>query len=172
MAINAIKLYRHESDGEAVLEYNFYDNQFAPSNLVVRKIFLAMLESTHARLNRLELEYNDLMIAEKLGRKAAEVLRFLGASSDNMNENRSGDILVSRTFEADLSEERSRFFYELVDLSDFMHYRLKEGKRDRIVFYFSQYLMVQLPFSEEQRFYDQLQNMQVPFQVVPLDRVK
>ena len=154
------------------MEYNFYDNQFAPSNLVVLKIFRAMLESVKERLSRLELEYNDRMIADKLGKRAGEVLRLLGAASDNLKENKQGDVLVSRTFEADLTEERYRFFLELLDLSDFIHYRLKEGEKDRIVYYFSQYLMLRLPIAEERLFYEKLAEVHVPYKLIPLDSVR
>jgi|GEM_PF-603577 len=166
--MHAIQLYRQVMDGEAAFECNFYDNQLAPSNLVVRKVFAAMLSSVQERLNRLEVEYHDRMIADKLGVRAGEVLRFLGASGESLRENKSGDTLVSRSFEAELTEERYRFFHELNDLSKLMHYRLKEDERDRVVFYFSQYLLLQLPVEEESMFYEQLQKAQLPYKVIPI----
>jgi hypothetical protein len=161
-----ILFYRHEKDGEAVLEYNFYDHQFAPTNLVVRKILMAMLESVKEQLTHLDVEYNDKMLADKLGKRAGELLRFLGAARDNLTENRSGDVVVSRRFRAELTPERYEYFYQMKDVSELSHYRLLAGERERIVFYFNRYLLLQIPIAEEERFYAGLTERQVPYKVM------
>jgi hypothetical protein len=160
--MNAIVFYTHAGAGEIIYEYNFYDNKFAPSNLVVRKIFMAMLNATKHRLTHLEVEYNDNMLADKLGKRAAELLRFLGANRDNVRENKSGEAVVSRIFRAELTEERFDYFYHLTDLSLLSHYKLLEQEQERIVFYFNQYLTLTIPTQEEQLFLDQLKELQVP----------
>jgi len=166
--MNAIVLYRQTIGEEASYEYNFYDNKFAPSNLVVRKVLMAMLSAARGRLTHLQVEYNDLMLAEKLGRRAGELLRFLGASKENLQEQRSGEVVVSRTFRAELTPERYDYFYHLKDVSELSHYRLLEGETDRVVFYFNQYLLVQLPVAEEERFLEALTELQVPYRMVKL----
>ncbi|NGQ97277.1 hypothetical protein G3578_19240 [Brevibacillus sp. SYP-B805] len=160
-----IVFYRHEKDGEAFYEYNFYDHQFAPTNLVVRKILMAMLESVREQLTHLEVEYNDKMLADKLGKRAGELLRFLGAARENLQENRSGDVVVSRQFRAELTPERYDYFYQMKDVSELSHYRLLAGERERIVFYFNRYLLLQLPIGDEERFYAALTERQVPYKI-------
>jgi hypothetical protein len=163
--VHAITLYRHESAGEAVLEYNFYDHQFAPTNLVVRKVLMAMLAAVKARLTHLEVEYNDQMLADKFGKRASELLRLLGATRENVRENRSGEQVISRTFRAELTAERYDYFYQLKDVAELSHYRLLEDSRERIVFYFNRYLAIRLPLAEEQQLYQQLATQQVPYQI-------
>ncbi|WP_139491347.1 hypothetical protein [Brevibacillus dissolubilis] len=163
--MNAVQLYRHLVGSDVVLEFNFYDNKFDPSNLVSRKVLTAMLESVHTSMTHLEVEYNDLMLIDKLGGKAADTLRFLGAAKDNMRENKSGDTVVSRTFRAELTGERLSFFYELNDISLLTHYRLMEGETDRVVYYFGQYLMLRVPAEGEETFYDRLKAASVPYKV-------
>ncbi|UFJ41575.1 hypothetical protein LOK74_03315 [Brevibacillus humidisoli] len=165
--MNAIRFYRHQRGDEVVLEYNFYDHQFAPTNLVVRKLFMAMLDAARNRLTNLEIEYNDHMLAEKLGRRAVEVLQLLGASRETMRENKSEDgVTYSRTFTAALTEERFQYFYQLQDIAQFPCYRLLEGGRQRVVFYFNQYLSLHLPEKELPQFFQRLQEVQVPFQII------
>ncbi|MFY0544620.1 hypothetical protein [Brevibacillus sp. H7] len=167
--MNAIVLYTRESDKEVAFEYNFFDNQFAPGNLVVRKVLMSMLNSVRQRLTHLEVEYNDSMLADKLGAKrAGELLRFLGATRENRRDNRSGEIVVSRTFRAELTSERFEYFYNLLDVSELSHYRLLEGERDRIVFYFTQYLLLRCPSEESALFLKQLDDMQVPYKLVSI----
>jgi hypothetical protein len=161
-----IVFYRQEKGREALLEYNFYDHQFAPSNLVVRKILMAMLASVKDQLTTLEVEYNDEMIADKLGKRAAELLRFLGATRETLRENKSGEVVVSRTFRASLTAERYEYFYHLQDVSELSHYRLLAGDQERIVFYFNRYLTLRVPFEDEERFYAELTKLHVPHQVV------
>lgn len=163
--MHSITLYRHEADGQAILEYNFYDHQFAPTNLVVRKVLMAMLASVKERLTHLEVEYNDRMLADKFGKRASELLQFLGASKDNMRENRSGNDVISRTFRAEITGERYEYFYHLQDVSELSHYRLLEQSQDRVVFYFNRYLMIRIPLAEEDSLYQQLSHLQVPVQV-------
>lgn len=166
--MNAIVFYTHESEGDIVFEYNFYDNTFAPSNLVVRKVFMAMLASIHFRLTHLEVEYNDSMIADKLGKRAGEILRLLGATSDNLKEEKSGDVVVSRMFRAELTPERYGYFYHLLDISELPHYKLLENEKERIVFYFNQYVKLSLPSGEETLFYAKLREFQVPYKLVAI----
>jgi len=163
--MQSITLYRHVDAGDAVLEYNFYDHQFAPTNLVVRKVLMAMLSSVKERLTHLEVEYNDRMLAEKFGKRASELLRFLGASKENVRENRSGEEVISRTFRAELTAERYEYFYLLKDVSELSHYRLQDQSQDRIVFYFNRYLLIRIPLAEEEQLYQQLKELQVPTQV-------
>ncbi|MFM1654402.1 hypothetical protein ACI7RC_20245 [Brevibacillus sp. B_LB10_24] len=163
--MNGIFFYRWVQDGEARLEYNFYENQFAPTNLVVHKVFRAMLESVRQRVDRLEVEYNDSLLAEKLGRQAGEVLRFLGASRENLVDHKSGDVVVSRSFRAELTEERYQYFYKLLDVALFPRFGLSEGEREHISFHYGQYLLLRIPLAEERQFYDQLEGWQVPYQI-------
>lgn len=168
--MHAIRFYRQVREGEALLEYNFYDNGFAPSNLVVRKVWMAMLRSVQKRLTHLEIEYNDKMLLDRLGKRAVEVLRFLGASRENVRENQSNGITYSRTFRAELTAERYQYFYQMMDVSEFSHLRLQEGERDRTVFYFGQYLLLTIPAEEEEGFYHMLDELQVPYRVEHLTR--
>lgn len=166
--MNAIVFYTHGSGEDVIFEYNFYDNTFAPSNLVVRKVFMAMLASIHFRLTHLEVEYNDSMLADKLGKRAAEILRLLGASGENMRENKSGDVVVSRQFRAELTPERYGYFYHLIDISELPHYKLLQGDKGRIVFYFNQYLKLSLPQGDETLFYAKLREFQIPYKLVSI----
>jgi hypothetical protein len=161
--MNAIVFYTHDAEDEIIYEYNFYDNKFAPGNLVVRKIFMAMLNASRHLLTHLEVEYNDAMLVEKMGKRAAELLRFLGANKENVRENKSGEVVVSRVFRAELTEERFAYFYHLTDLSQLAHYRLLQGDNERIVFYFNQYLKLCIPKAEEHLFLAQLKELQVPY---------
>ncbi|MBO8163741.1 MAG: hypothetical protein H0Z34_08530 [Brevibacillus sp.] len=165
--MNAIRFYRQEHDGETVLSYDFYEHNFAPTNLVVRKLWMAMLDSSRHRLTHLRIEYNDHMLAEKLGRRAAEVLRLLGASRETIRENKNDEgITYSRTFTAPLSDERFQYLYYLQDISQFPHYCLMEEQQERVVFYFQQYLSLRLPAAEQRRFFGRMEAFQIPYQVV------
>jgi hypothetical protein len=167
--VNAIVLYTRQWENHTSFEFNFFDNQFAPGNLVVRKVLMAMLESVKQRLTHLEVEYNDSMLADKLGaRRAGELLRLLGASRENTRENRNGDIVVSRTFRAELTPERYAYFRNLLDVSELSHYRLLEGEEERVVFYFTQYLVLYCPKEEAAGFLKQLDNMQLPYKLVSI----
>lgn len=165
--MHAIRVYRQQVEGEVVFSYNFYEHPFAPANLVVRKLFAAMLDVARPRLTHLRIEYNDLLLAEKLGRRAGEVLRQLGASRETIRENRNEKgITYSRTFTAELTEERWRYFYQLKDLAQFPSYALLEGERPRVWFYFNQYLALSLPEPEHCLFADRLQQAQLPYTIV------
>ncbi|GAA4717342.1 hypothetical protein [Brevibacillus fulvus] len=166
--MNAITFYTHQEAEQRVFEYNIYDHNFAPSNLVVRKIFIAMLNTVKKQLTHLEVEYNDKMIADQLGKRAAEILRLLGATSDNLREQRSGEIVVSRTFQSELTPERFDYFYRLVDLAELPHYRLLAGEQERIEYYFHQYLKLTIPADDEPTFFEQLDEQQVPYQLRPI----
>jgi len=167
--MNAIVLYSRERETVTSFEFNFFDNQFAPENLAVRKVLFAMLESVKPRLTHLEVEYNDSMLADKLGAKRArELLRFLGATRENTRVNRSGEITVSRTFRAELSPERYDYFRNLLDVSELSHYRLLEGEEERVVFYFTQYLALYCPREAADQFMKQLESMQLPYKLVAI----
>lgn len=167
--MNAIIFYTHQAGDEVVLEYNFYDNTFAPSNLVVRKILISMLEGMKNSLTHLEVEYNDGMIADKLGgKRAVELLRFLGATKENVSETKSGNVIVSRTFRTELTPERFDYFTHMLDVSELSHYRLLAGDRERIIFYFNQYLSLRCEQEEAERFFQQLRSFQIPFKLVPI----
>lgn len=164
--MQGIVLSRNENAGEAVITYSFYDNKFASGNLVVRKLYMAMLSSVQTRLSHVEIEYNDLMVADTLGNRAGEVLRRLGASKDNLRENRSGDTIVSRTFRSELTEDRYNYLFYFDDLARLAHYSFLEGDVVRVHFYFSQFLQLQIPLEEESRFYQELTKAQVPYKLV------
>lgn len=164
--MQGIVFSRRESQGNALLEYSFYDNKFASGNLVVRKVFMAMLASVRERLTHLEVEYNDRMLAETLGKRAGEFLRMLGAAKENLKDNLQGITVVSRRFRSELNEERYDFFYYIDDLARLPHYSLMEQEQARVVFYFSQYLLLQIPLEDEKQFYEQLKAAQIPYKVV------
>lgn len=155
---------RHE-DGHVTLQYNFYDNGFAPSNLVVRKVLIAMLSVCADQLTQFEVEYNDRQLLDKWSGRAGEVLKLLGATSDNLHEVKSGEIVVSRSFRADMTPERYRFFDELRDVSLLPHYRFFAGAEERIVYYFNQYLSIRLPAAEEESFWQALRELHVPYRI-------
>ncbi|MDA5110202.1 MULTISPECIES: hypothetical protein [Brevibacillus] len=168
--MNAVTFYTRCQGEETSFEYNFYDNGFSPSNLAVRKVLMAMLESVRPRLTHLEVEYNDGMLADKLGaRRAGDLLRFLGASKANMRETYSGDVVVSRVFRAPLTPERYDYFHTLPDVSQLSHYRLQEQEKDRIVFYFTRYLQLIAPQREAERFAARLEAYGLPYRWVPID---
>ncbi|MGD8192270.1 hypothetical protein ACQCN2_20055 [Brevibacillus ginsengisoli] len=164
--MQGIVFSRRESEGNALLEYSFYDNKFASGNLVVRKVFMAMLSSVRERLTHLEVEYNDRMLAETLGKRAGEFLRLLGVTKENLRDNIQGSTVVSRTFRSEMNEERYNFFYYVDDLARLPHYSLMEEEQARVVFYFSQYLLLRIPLEEEEHFYQQLTDAQVPYEVI------
>ncbi|QOS99123.1 hypothetical protein JNUCC42_22530 [Brevibacterium sp. JNUCC-42] len=163
--MNAIKFYRHKTATDAVLEYNFYDHKFAPTNLVVRKVLMAMLNSVQTRLTDLEVEYNDNMLVEKVGGHAAKILKLLGATAANVQDNHRGETVVSRTFTAKMTPERFQYFYEVKDVGELPRFTLKEQEADRIISYFNQYLLLVIPLEEEKQFFEQLQEMYVPYHV-------
>ncbi len=164
--MQGIVFTRREASGQALIEYSFYENKFAPGNLVVRKVFMAMLSSVKERLTQLEVEYNDVMLAGTLGKRAGDVLRLLGASKENLRENKQGVTVVSREFQAKLTDERYDFFYTLDDLSRLLHYKFLEENQTRVEFYFGQYLLLVTPLAEEKRFYQELANWQVPYKIL------
>lgn len=167
--MQAITLYRKSLGEDVSFEYNIYDNKFSPSNLAVRKVLMAMMDSVRARLTHLEVEYNDRMLADNWGAKrSAEWLVLLGATKENMQENRSGDIVVSRKFRAPMTDESYEFFYTRTDISVFPHYRMQEEEADRIVFYFFRYLQLIAPRRESAAFLAGLEKIQLPYKVVEL----
>lgn len=168
--MNAIILYTRRLGQATSFEFNVFDNQFATENLAVRKVLMAMLESVHERLSEVEIEYNDSMLAEKVGvKRAVELLRFLGASKENSRETLSNGVVVSRTFRAPLTEERYEYFYNLKDIATLAHYRLKEGEEDRIVFYFTRYLQLIAPDDQaHDTFLARLDAFSLPYKLVPI----
>lgn len=168
--LNAIILYTRRLGDATSFEFNVFDNQFATENLAVRKVLMAMLESVHHVLTELEIEYNDSILIEKVGaRRAGELLRFLGATKDNSQENRSNDVVVSRSFRASLTAERYDYFYNLTDIAQLSHYRLKEGEEDRIVFYFTRYLQLIAPDQKaHDAFLHRLESFSLPYKLVPI----
>ncbi|KZE52457.1 MULTISPECIES: hypothetical protein [Brevibacillus] len=168
--MNAIILYTKRQGQATSYEFNVFDNQFATENLAVRKVLMSMLESVRDRLTDLEVEYNDSMLAEKLGAKrAGETLRFLGATRENSKEHLSNGIVVSRSFQAPMTPERYAYFYELTDIAQLSHYRLKEGDEDRIVFYFTRYLQLIAPDEQaSQIFLQKLAEFSLPYKLVPI----
>lgn len=164
--MQGIVFSRRESSGDSLLEYSFYDNKFASGNLVVRKVFMAMLDSVQERLTHLEVEYNDRMLAETMGKRAGEFLRLLGATKMNLKENQQGTTIVSRSFRAELTQERYDFLYYVDDLARLPHYSFLEQELERVTFYFSQYLLLRIPLAEEEQFYRELAKRQVPYKVV------
>jgi hypothetical protein len=168
--MNAIILYTRRQGEATSFEFNVFDNQFATENLAVRKVLMSMLESVRNSLTDLEIEYNDSMLAEKMGaRRAGELLRFLGATKENSRENRSSGVVVSRTFTAPLTEERYDYFYNLTDIATLAHYRLKEADQDRIVFYFTRYLQLIAPDQTSvDTFLNRLDAFSLPYKLVPI----
>lgn len=163
--MQSIVLYHHTRQGEETFEYNFYDHKFAPTNLVVRKILMAMMDSVRQRLTHLEVEYNDKMLADKLGKKAVETLTLLGADSTNLIEHKSNGIVYSRSFTAQMTAERFQYFYLLQDVGTFFRFRLLEEEQERVVFHFNQYLLLQIPTADTEGFYQQLRSRSVPYKV-------
>lgn len=168
--MNAIILYTRSQGETTSFEFNVFDNQFATENLAVRKVLMAMLEAVQSHLTDMEVEYNDSMLVEKIGAKrAGELLRFLGATKEGMRDNLSNDVVVSRTFMAPLTQERYNYFYNLTDIAQLSHYRLKEGETDRIVFYFTRYLQLIAPNeASRQAFLDKLEAFSLPYKLVPI----
>ncbi|WP_232699840.1 hypothetical protein [Brevibacillus daliensis] len=168
--MNAIRFYRHESNGQVELEYNFYDHKFAPTNLVVQKILMAMLQATEPLLTKLEVEYNDNMLAEKLGGRAATILQKLGATTSTVKENLANGVVISRVFEAELTPDRYAYFYNLKDVSELQRFVLKDEEVERVTSFFNQYLLLRIPHEYEQRFYDNLNQLHVPYSVVEVKK--
>lgn len=168
--MNAIILYTRQQGDATSFEFNVFDNQFATENLAVRKVLMAMLQSVRHTLTELVIEYNDSMLVEKIGaRRAGELLRFLGATKENSQENRSNDVVVSRSFRAKLTDERYDYFYNLTDIAELSHYRLKAGDEDRIVFYFTRYLQLIAPDQKSHdAFLNGLQSFSLPYKLVPI----
>lgn len=168
--MNAITFYTRRLDDATSFEFNLFDNRFATENLAVRKVLMAMLEAVRQRLSDVEVEYNDGMLADKVGaRRAGELLRFLGATKENSVENQSNGVVVSRTFRAPLTEERYQYFYRLQDISTLAHYRLKEADEDRVVFYFSRYLQLIAPDEQAaDRFLAKLGSFSLPYRLVAI----
>ncbi|MFD2370884.1 hypothetical protein ACFSO0_13195 [Brevibacillus sp. GCM10020057] len=168
--MNAITLYTKRIGQATSFEFNLFDNQFATENLAVRKVFMAMLESVRQCLSDVEIEYNDSMMADKIGvRRAGELLRFLGATRENTRDNVSNGAVFSRTFRASLTKERYDYFYNLKDIATLAHYRLQEGEADRIVFYFTRYLQLIAPDSSaSDKFLERLESFSLPYRLVPI----
>lgn len=168
--MQAVILYTRRQDDATSFEFNVFDNQFATENLAVRKVLMAMLECVHERLTQLEIEYNDSMLAEKVGaRRAGELLRFLGATKENSRENLSNGIVVSRIFRAQMTKERYDYFYTLPDIAQLSHYRLKENEEDRIVFYFTRYLQLIAPDQQSvDAFLARLDAFSLPYKLVSI----
>ena len=167
--MNAILLYTREWNGNVSFEFNLYDNQFATENLAVRKVLMAMMDSVRDRLDRLMIEYNDGMLAEKMGaKKAGELLRFLGAAKDNLREHKENGVVITRSFETELTGEKYDFFYNLADVARIPHYRMKERDEDRVVFYYSRYLQLIAPAPAADKFLGKLSDFSLPYRLVPI----
>ncbi|MBH0330782.1 MULTISPECIES: hypothetical protein [Brevibacillus] len=170
MLLNAIILYTRRQGEATSFEFNVFDNQFATENLAVRKVLMAMLAAVSNKLTDLEVEYNDSILVEKVGAKrAGELLRFLGATKENMRENLSNGVVVSRIFHAPFTKEHYEYFYNLTDIAQLSHYRLQEGKEDRIVFYFTRYLQLIAPDEKSRQvFLEGLEEFSLPYKLVSI----
>ena len=168
--MNAVLLYTRQWNEDVSFEFNLYDNNFATENLAVRKVLMAMMESVQDRLDKLMIEYNDGMLVEKMGaRRAGELLRSLGIAKDNIREHRENGVVIARSFETDLTEEKYAYFYNMVDVAQLPHYRMKEGDTDRVVFYYSRYLQLIAPApSAVDKFLGKLSDFSLPYKLVPI----
>lgn len=168
--MNAILLYTRQTEEATSFEFNMFDNQFATENLAVRKVLMSMMDSVRDRLNRLMVEYNDGMLAEKMGaRRAGELLRSLGVTKQITREHLENGIVISRSFETEMSEEKYAYFYNLTDVAQLPHYRMKEGDADRVVFYYSRYLQLIAPDQlAVDTFLGRLSDFSLPYKLIPI----
>jgi hypothetical protein len=168
--MNAVLLYTRQIEKATSFEFNVFDNQFATENLAVRKVLMSMMESVRDRLDRLMIEYNDSMLVDKWGaRRAGEILRQLGGTKENTIEHAENGIVISRSFETAFTEEKYAFFYNMTDVAQLPHYRMKEGEADRVVFYYSRYLQLIAPDEQSvAKFLGKLSDFSLPYKLVPI----
>ncbi|HJV46955.1 MAG TPA: hypothetical protein VJ824_14650 [Bacillota bacterium] len=147
-------------------DYIFAEHGFSPAHQILTRLFREMILAVQESLDQLEVEYVDHRMAKELGiKKAQQILNQLGATKDNIIENKHGDVVLSRSFSAPLSSEALDYFKALQDLEELAAYRLLSGQQVKVEVFFVKTMSVYLNPEEEQHFFERLDEVRMIYKV-------
>lgn len=147
--------------------YRFEDHTLSPANQVLTRLFRQMILAVEDQLTTLEVEYIDHQMVKLVGSKRAqEILSLLGASKDNIKENKKGDVVLSRSFTAPLTMQALHYFKRIQDLEELSAYRLSSGSNVKIEVYFANEMKGWFTNEEEEKFLAFIAEERIPIKVI------
>ncbi|MBP1932846.1 hypothetical protein [Ammoniphilus resinae] len=166
-AVHHLFLRRKEIDQNRInYTYIFQDQPLSPANQIVTRLFRQMILAVEESLDGLEVEYVDAFMAKQMGaRRAAELLTLLGANSENITENKRGEVVLSRTFYTNLREEALTYFKQIKDLEDLSAYRFFSGNTMKVEVYFVKTMSIWVNPKEEEKLLALLEEDRIPYKV-------
>jgi len=147
--------------------YRFDDHTLSTANQVLTRLFRQMLLAVEDGLTTLEVEYMDHHMVKLVGsRRAQEILSLLGASKDNIEENKKGDVVLSRTFRSNLTPEALHYFKRIQDLEELNAYRLIANNTVKVEVYFVKEMKAWFTVEEEERFLGLIEEDRIPIKII------
>ncbi len=163
-------LYLHKkNDLSSSVEYTyrFDEHTYSPANQILTRLFRQMILAVEENLEELEVEYIDAHMAKMLGlRRSQEVLELLGAKRGQVQENKKGNFVLSRTFRVPLTKDALLYFKRIQDLEELNAYRMFAGYQVKVEVYFAKTIKAYLSHEEEAKFMELLREERIPIKVL------
>lgn len=161
-------LRRQKQDDQRVqYTYQFDDHGLSPANQILTRLFRQMILAVEESLTSIEVEYVDVFLAKQLGpQRAKQLLSLLGAKKENIVENKKGEVVLSRIFQAPLTEEALHYFKRIQDLEELSAYALCSVEEKKVEVYFAKFMRVNVNPMEEERFFQLLDEDRIRYKVV------
>lgn len=147
--------------------YLFADHGLSPANQILTRLFRQMILAVEDRLTAIEVEYIDVFLAKNLGaERSKQLLQLLGATKENIRENKKGDVVLSRRFRAPVTPEALHYFKRIQDLEELSAYALFADQEKKVEVYFAKHMSVTLNPTEEERFLQLLDEDRIRYKTV------
>lgn len=147
--------------------YRFDDQPLSPANQALTRLFRMMILAVEDELTTLEVEYIDHQMLKLVSSKRAqEILSLLGATKDNMIENKKGDVVLSRMFSSPLTPEALHYFKRIQDLEELSAYRLLANSIKKVEVYFAKEMKGWFTPREEEKFLSLMEEERIPIKVI------
>ncbi|MEW9672825.1 hypothetical protein [Ammoniphilus sp. 3BR4] len=147
--------------------YLFDDHGLSPANQILTRLYRQMILAVEESLTAVEVEYVDIFLAKNLGaERAKQLLQLLGATKENIRENKKGEVVLSRSFRAPLTPEALHYFKRMQDLEELSAYALYSDQEKKVEVYFAKHMTVMLNPAEEDRFFKLLEEDRIRYKTV------
>ncbi len=160
-------LRRKQDESKIEFEFLFEDHTLSPANQIVTRLFRQMLLTVESELTTLEVEYVDVLLAKQLGiQRSTELLQRLGATKDNIRENRKGNVILSRSFRAHITEQALHYFKRIQDLEELSAYSFWALGEKKVEVYFARRISAFFTSLEEAKFLQLLEEDRIRYKIV------
>ncbi|WP_134698551.1 hypothetical protein [Ammoniphilus sp. YIM 78166] len=162
-------LYLRRKQNESIIEIEFLfeDHTLSPANQIVTRLFRQMLLAVESKLTTLEVEYVDVLLAKQMGiGRSTELLQRLGATKDNIRENRKENVVLSRSFRAPLSGEALQYFKRIQDLEELSAFSFWALEEKKVEVYFARRISAFFTSLEEAKFLQLLEEDRIRYKIV------